>query len=210
MSQPPISPAPGPPITTPPSEPTLLHKVFVGRGGIRAGWRLLIFFAILFALGAAANLAVRLATRGRLQPGTQELSPGFLLLGEGSQFALLLLATFLMSRIEKRRLGEYGLALGRGFRKTFWEGAFYGFGGISLVLAVMHFTGHYDFGTLALHGGAIFRSGALFLVGFLGVGFFEEYSFRGYFLYTLTDGFSGLGPIRPGGGFLIAAVLVSA
>lgn len=208
MSQPPAPPLTPPTFTPPPPQPTLLKKIFVGRGGIRAGWRLLIFAAVVFLLGGLVNLGIRLATHGHpRQP--QGLDPVWLGIGEFGSFALLLLATFIMSRIERRRIREYGLALSRGFRRTFWEGALYGFGGITLVLVVMRLTGHYFFGPLALHGSEILRYGALYLVGFLGVGFLEEYSFRGYFLYTLTDGFSGLGPIRSGGGFLISSVVVS-
>lgn len=181
----------------------------MGRGGIRAGWRLLIFFLILFSIGAGARLVARLVSRGAPRQSAAAFDPVLLMVSEGIAFAVLLLASFLMSRIEKRRLGEYGLALRRGFRTTFWEGAFYGFGGITLVLVVMRLTGHYYFGPVALHGSEIFRYGGVYLAGFLGVGFLEEYSFRGYVLYTLTDGLSGLGAIRPGGAFLISAVVMS-
>src|SRR5260370_33486767 len=44
------------------------------------------------------------------------------------------------------------------------------------------------FGTISLHGRAILGWGLLWGFAFLMVGFFEEYSFRGYALYTLTDG----------------------
>jgi membrane protease YdiL (CAAX protease family) len=209
MSQPPAPPLPPPPLTPPPPEPTLLKKIFVGRSGIRAGWRLLIFFAMLFVIGGGLNLLVRLVLRGRPRPSPTHLDAVPLVIGEAVQFSLLLFITFLMSRLEKRRIREYGLALGRGFRLTFWEGVFYGFGGLTLVLVVMRLSGHYDFGPLALHGGGIFYFGLLYLVGFLGTGFFEEYSFRGYVLYTLTDGLSGLGPIRPATGFWISAILLS-
>ena len=208
MSLPETPPLPTPSFTPPPPQPTLLKKVFLGRGGMRAGWRLLLFFVILFALGAVVRLVSRLVSRGA-PPAGNAFDPVLLMVGEGIAFAVLLVASFLMSRIEKRRLGEYGLALGRGFRLTFWEGAFYGFGGITLVLLVLRLTGHFYFGPVALQGGAILRFGGLYLLGFLLVGFLEEYSFRGYVLYTLSDGLSGLGPIGPGGGFLIAAVVMS-
>ena len=209
MSQPPAPPLAPPSFTPPPPEPSLLQQVFVGRGGIRAGWRLLIFFLILFSIGAVARLVGRLVARGARPASAAAFDPVQLMVSEALGFAALLLASFLMSRIEKRRLGEYGLALGRGFRVTFWEGAFYGFGGISLVLVVMRLTGHFYFGPVALHGSEIFRYGAIYLAGFLLVGFLEEYSFRGYVLYTLTDGLSGLGSIRPAGAFLISAVVMS-
>jgi membrane protease YdiL (CAAX protease family) len=48
--------------------------------------------------------------------------------------------------------------------------------------------GSYSFGTFALHGTAIARWAFLWLALFLVVGFFEEFLFRGYTLFTLSDG----------------------
>lgn len=200
MSQPPVPPLPTPTLTPPPPEPTLLKKIFVGRGGIRAGWRLLIFFGILFLLFAGVGLAQRLLLPHAQPSQRGELDPVGILVGDGIGFGVFLLAGFLMSGLERRRVAEYGLGMREAFRGKFWEGAFYGFGGITLVLVVMRLTGHYYFGPLSLHGAAALHWGALYLVAFLGVGFLEEYSFRGYALYTLSTGI----------GFWPAALIFSA
>jgi membrane protease YdiL (CAAX protease family) len=76
----------------------------------------------------------------------------------------------------------------RAFRLTFWEGALYGFGGVTLLLSVTRLFGYYSFGTMALQGGATLRWGALYLLAFLGVALMEEYTFRGYSLFTLSTG----------------------
>src|ERR1700679_2384778 len=36
-------------------EPATLHKIFIGEDGLRAGWSLLIFVALVMAIGRGAN-----------------------------------------------------------------------------------------------------------------------------------------------------------
>ena len=45
--------------------PSIVHRVFYGSSELRAGWRLLIFLAIVIALINASNLMVRRLLHGR-------------------------------------------------------------------------------------------------------------------------------------------------
>src|SRR6266513_16218 len=48
--------------------------------------------------------------------------------------------------------------------------------------------GGYSFGSLYVHGAAIFKWGLYWGLFFIVVGFFEEFTFRGYLQFTLADG----------------------
>ena len=48
--------------------------------------------------------------------------------------------------------------------------------------------GGYSFGSLYIHGAAIFKWGLYWGLFFMVVGFFEEFTFRGYLQFTLADG----------------------
>jgi hypothetical protein len=50
----PVSPASNIPII--PTQPSALHKIFMGKDGPRAGWNLLIFIALFAALIFGANI----------------------------------------------------------------------------------------------------------------------------------------------------------
>jgi membrane protease YdiL (CAAX protease family) len=68
-----------------------------------------------------------------------------------------------------------------------------------VILAISAFGG-FSFGTLALAGGTLVKYAVLWAIGFLLVGIFEEFLFRGYSQFTLGSGI----------GFWPAAVLLSA
>lgn len=171
-------------------------SVFVGESGLRAGWRFLIYLAIVVAGGALVNVLVRLV----LRPQRNAAITGWVLLWqEALGFALVFGAALIMSRIERRSPGAYGLPAGEMFGTKFWLGFTLGLAEISVLIGLISAFGGYSFGTLALHGSEIVKSGLLYLVAFTLVGLFEEFAFRGYSLYTLGDGI----------GFWPAALLLS-
>lgn len=175
----------------------MLRRIFVGPNGIRAGWRLAIFAAAA-ALATFAVDKLKVALIHALPRGSgTPLDPVRLTIREFGDFSTLIAAGFLMAFIEKRRIGEYGLSLRRAFRVTFWEGALYGFGGVTLLLGLMYLSGSYQFGVINFDS---IRWAAIYLLAFLGVALMEEYSFRGYILYTLGTGI----------GFWPAALLMAA
>ena len=166
-------------------------------GGPRSGWRLLLYFFIVIALGAAANLVVKLFGGPPLRDIPSPRNFFFL---EVMNFALVFGAAFVMSRIERRELGEYGLPAQGAFGKNFWLGILLGLIEISVLMAVIAALGGYSFGELAFQKMAALEWGLFYGVFFVFVGLFEEFLFRGYTQFTLADGI----------GFWPAATLLSA
>ncbi len=126
-------------------------------------------------------------------------SPKRLAITEAIPFLGTFAAGLVMSRLEKRRFGDYGLPF-RGFLgRFFWQGALFGFVEISAVIGVIAAFGSYRFGSLAIHGEDLLRWASFWAVFFLVVGLYEEFTFRGYMQFTLAQGV----------GFWPAALLLS-
>jgi len=166
---------------------------FYGPSGLRAGWRLLIFFAIVTALFKGENWMIH-----KYLPGLDQIA-NFLVF-ELSSFLTSLLVSWLMARIEGRKLADYGLPWRNMFRSQFWVGAAIGFSSLTFLLTVLRLCGAFYFGTLALHGAEILQWAFLFGLVFILVALKEEFSLRGYALFTLTTGI----------GFWPAAIVSSA
>src|SRR5271165_5828495 len=114
--------------------PSASYNIWRGPNGIRAGWRLLIFVAILVALGYGMGRGVDALTR-RMHadlstPLGNVLSIDLLLVP-------LLIATWIMGRIERRSFADYGLPWRRAFGRQFWQGAGFGFASFTVLLLVM-------------------------------------------------------------------------
>lgn len=174
-----------------PSEPSTLRTVFVGADGLRAGWSLAIFIALMFALLRAATVVLR-----RLHffpPGGAgaELSPGMAFVGELIPLLATVLVTWVMSKIEKRPNSVYGLGLNRNFSRIF-IGLVWGVAFSSLLVFTLWKTGLLVVENRLLFGSDALRYGAEWLLAFLMVGMLEEYLFRGYFLFTLARGLAGI------------------
>ena len=151
---------------------------------MRAGWRLLIYAALVAGLGFGTGILVRQYVR----PVHGVFSPPWLFLQEALGFGVVFGMALIMSRIENRPPGVYGLPAQSAFGKLFWQGWLVGlFEVTSLVGLIAVFHG-YTFGRLALHGAELVRWGTLWGVFFVLVGLFEEFLFRGYTQFTLGDG----------------------
>jgi hypothetical protein len=96
------------------------------------------------------------------------------------------LATWIVSRIEKRSLAEYGIALRQAFGKKFWEGSAWGFVTLSAILLVLRYSGHFRIDSQAIAGTAFLGWALAWSVTFLGVSLSEEFAFRGYWLFSLS------------------------
>lgn len=189
-----------------PSEPTVPLATatptnwLIGQDGLRSGWRLLLYILIVVVSAAVITTGIHFLERafGHGAP-TGPPSALQLLLQEILSFALVFAAALIMSRIEQRPAGQYGLPAKEFLGSKFWIGFFVGLLEICLLVGLIGLFGGYSFGRLALSGGDILRWGAFHLLFFLFVGLFEEFLFRGYAQFTLGQGI----------GFWPAAILLS-
>jgi len=167
-----------------------LRTVFFNDHGLRAGWRLLIYFAMILVLAYGVGLIARLLRGAAKGPQPSDLVKTiFQGVGELIFFLVILFLAWIMSKIERRKMGVYGLPLQRTALSAFFTGYFlWGFLPLTLLLLVLRALHVFYFGSISGLNRQILGWGLLWWVTFLLVGLFEEYSFRGYFLYTLADG----------------------
>lgn len=157
------------------------HRVFYGPSELRAGWRLLIFLAIVIASINASNLIVH-----ELLHGADNTT--LFLVREVMDFLIFLLASWIMGRIEGRTIADYGLPGRRMFQLRFWQGVLLGFASITGLLAAMRIVGVFHFGNIALHGTDIWKWAIVYAFVFTLVALREEFRARGYGLFTLSAG----------------------
>jgi hypothetical protein len=183
-----------PPGTIPPTEPSALRKIFIGKDGLRAGWSLLIFIAICAAIIVCASVI-----RHKLHPPAPQtvkttseitVTPS-LFTGESIAFLVILLVTWIMAKVERRPLSVYGLGISRKFVQ-FFAGWAWGVACLSLLVLTLWKTGLLVIDRRLLFGSDILRYGTIWLLSFLQVGLLEEYLTRGYLQYTLTRGLAGI------------------
>ena len=195
-----VAPQPAIPPTPSPEQKPQLHRIFFGPNGLRAGWRLSIFVLLVAAYTFAARFI-----RHRLFGSTPRVvgapfEPVREIISRGLGFLLLCLATLTMAKIEGGKWDEYGLPVRRAFGRDFWFGCLWGLVSVSAVMAGLWVTGAYRIDGFALAGAELWKFAALWGVMFLIVGLLEEFSLRGYLLYTAASGI----------GFWPAAVITSA
>lgn len=177
----------------PATRPSTLRNIFIGADGLRAGWSLLIFIALFAAMMFAMNIIGHelhpSSHKGPSAAGTFSLTSNYI--NESIPFAVVLLLTWIMSKIERRPTSVYGLG---GTRKLphFLAGLAWGVTCLSLLIFTLWKTGLLVIDSRLLFGTPAFRYGALWLIGFLLVGLLEEYLTRGYLQYTLARGLTSI------------------
>ncbi|HEY6370379.1 MAG TPA: CPBP family intramembrane glutamic endopeptidase [Candidatus Sulfotelmatobacter sp.] len=97
-----------------------------------------------------------------------------------------LLATWIVSRIEKRSPDEYGMPLAQTLGWRFWEGTGWGFAMLSAIVLALRALGHFQIDSVALARGAIVQWALAWGLTFLGVSLSEELAFRGYWLFSMA------------------------
>ena len=168
-----------------------LSYILYNDHGLRAGWRLLIYFGMIFILVLGGGLiAKRVASGHAKTPQLSDFSHAiFQGIGELVFFLVLLFLAWIMSKIERRNVGAYGLPLQKAAISGFIRGYFlWGFLPLAILLSLLRALHVFYFGNLSPLNSQILGWGALWFIFFLLVGLAEEYSLRGYFLYTLADG----------------------
>jgi membrane protease YdiL (CAAX protease family) len=187
-----------PQIASPHSRRFLLESIFLGPNGLRAGWRATLFVAMFLFLVSFGGSALRLLHLSVLvQAGP--ITPFILGAQEGLAALCSIAAALIMSRLERRRFGDYGMPLRQAFGKNFWLGTVWGIAAISALMLVIRELGGYSFGMVDLSPSAVIRYGLEWAAVFFLVGIYEEFFFRGYLQFTLSSGM----------GFWPAALLLS-
>lgn len=172
-----------------------LYEMFAGEHGLRAGWRLASYVAVVVLLTFLSGLIASLIPPILRNPSGltalyfQEIA-GFTVVGVAAVF---------MAWLEHRPPGTYGLPLRSAFGAKFWIGVIFGAAEISLLVGTIALLGGYSFGPVVLKPGDLLRWALVWMVFFVFVGLFEEFLFRGYTQFTLADGI----------GFWPAAILLS-
>jgi membrane protease YdiL (CAAX protease family) len=182
-----------------PSTSGRLRRLFVGPNGVRPVWRLLVFLVVVFGIRFGISGILRLL---HLSHHGQPIifTPRLVLMQDGLAFLCVVAATAIMARWEKRPLGAYGLPFKPGIGVRFVEGLVWGFVAECATMGILYLTGNASFHGFNLTGAVALQYALLWAVAFLLVGLFEEFLFRGYPQFTLTQGC----------GFWFAAILMSA
>lgn len=179
-----------------------MRRIFVGPDGIRVGWRLLLFL-LFFALLAAAlqYLVMRLPGLGNAMRMTHTgtFTPLGLFGYELANIVSVFAAMAAMAKIEKRRVGDYGLTPLPGAAKRLALGFAFGLLMVSAICALQSAEHVYSFGSVIMAPQRAVEAGLGWAVAFLLVGIVEESLFRGYLQFTLTQAT----------GFWPAAILIS-
>ncbi len=179
----------------PAANPGLRERLFLRDSWIAVTVRFISYVAlmagIVFGIG-------RLARFFR-PPGPAVITPTRLFIQEAVGVFAVLLAALVMSLLERRSAGAYGLPARSAFGKLFWQGFLVGLVEVSALIALIAACGGYSFGALAVHGMELARWAVFWTVLFVLVGLFEEFLFRGYTQYTLGAGI----------GFWPAAIVLS-
>jgi membrane protease YdiL (CAAX protease family) len=170
-----------------------LKAVFLGPSGLRAGWRMLCFAAMVLVLDRAIHAVDR-----RLLGDAGDVVR--ILSGKIRLLSVFLAASAVMGRLEGQGLTDYGLPWRRMFRREFWQGTALGFTALSALVLLLWLAGGLCFQGPALQGAAIPGFALAWALAFVLVGVQEEFCYRGYGLATLAGGI----------GFWPAAVLLSA
>jgi membrane protease YdiL (CAAX protease family) len=177
------------------------HTFWRGPNGIRAGWRVLIFLALVCVLVLVVSGALKILLHGQARVGihVSGIAPLGLAFIEGPLLFFTAVPALVMARIERRKWGQYGLPMQSAFGKDFWIGIVVGFAAISASLLSIFALGGFRLTGTATHGQELIVSIASWSALFVLVGLAEEFSFRGYLQFTLTSGM----------GFWPSAILLS-
>jgi uncharacterized protein len=145
--------------------------------------RLLIWLGIAFLLPAPFLFALRFGAGGSGSLSTVQKE----LPAKAIAVFFVLLATWIVSRMEKRPLGDYGIPLAQALGVRFWEGCIWGFVMLSAILLLLGVSGHLRVDSVALTGNAVFRYAFAWAATFLAVSWSEEFAFRGYWLFSFSQ-----------------------
>jgi uncharacterized protein len=164
-----------------------LRAVIIGPKGLRAGWRLLIFLLMLVAMGAAARaIIIRFLIPLGFDP--VKFRPSKVAVPDAFFVCIVTVAAWVMSKIEGRKMGQYGLPLKQGVPKHLWLGLWIGFVASSATVLIIYLLHGLQIARPTIHGTTILMSAAAWGGAFLLSAIAEEFLYRGYAQFTLATG----------------------
>ena len=180
--QPLLSTTPDLPVALAKPEQHRLTEMFFGPEGLRSGWGFALYLALVVAMVMAARFLMHPMMHRLKGTVWQFLAQELIFV------TCAVLPAVVLSWIEKRPFGSYGLPARGAFGKKFAWGVVWGFVALSLLLIALRGSNAFYFGSVGVHGIQAVKFGMFWALVFLLVGFFEEFLFRGYSLFTLTRG----------------------
>jgi uncharacterized protein len=172
-----------------------LGNLFVGKQGLRIGWRVMIFIAIYQVLEWAGFAVLQ---KVGMLASRQPIPPSAAFLQEGWDLVCVAIATGVMARWERRGLLSYGFAGPLAWWRLL-SGMAWGLICLSGVLGLMSSLGFITFEGRALSTSLAWQYGLAWASVCLVVGLFEESLLRGYLQQALASAM----------GFWPAALLLS-
>ncbi|AOJ06264.1 CPBP family intramembrane glutamic endopeptidase [Burkholderia mayonis] len=168
----------------PPSLPPRLNRIWHGADGLRAGWAVLLYAAIVAAILLVLGYAARIVHHPFRQPS--DLSAAGQIPFELALCAASLIATRVMSRIDHRAWLDYGLRAPRSVSHFVW-GALCSLVAVSAIMGLLVLTGGATIEYSGANRTAALESALVWAAAFLLVALAEEIAFRGYAFFTLAQ-----------------------
>jgi membrane protease YdiL (CAAX protease family) len=190
----PVTPA-GPVPPAPPPRESPLRFIFFNERELRAGWRLLMYFALAFLIAAVLGWLLRRVSQG----GPTVITAAIVILQDAILILMFVVPAVIMARYEQRTLADYGFPLRFALGRNFWMGVLWGIVALTVLLLALRINRSFVFGHVGLDWKEALWYGALWALAFYFVGVAEEFMLRGYTQFTLTTGI----------GFWPAAILLS-
>jgi uncharacterized protein len=141
---------------------------------------------IWVGIGLILPALILWATHGLLE-GRSVLSIENELRAKGTAALFIALATWLVARMQKRPLDDYGIPPRQALGFRFWEGCVWGFGMLSVLLLALGISGHFQIDAVNVRGDAFVRYALGWAAAFLCVAISEEFMFRGYLLFVTSQ-----------------------
>jgi len=157
-------------------------EVFVRDRRVRAGWRFALLVLLYWGCGPVLDPVLT-----KFHFPDRGMTAGVLSLNEMLDFALIGFFSWIVARLGRERIEDYGLAFRPGWFGLFLRGVIWGAVPSCLIVIPIWLAGACSFQGPALHGTEMARSAALWALAFLLVGFAEEFTFRGCAQRTLGE-----------------------
>jgi uncharacterized protein len=161
-----------------------IKLIWIGTDGLRAGWAALFF--LLIVAGVLGGLAFIAHLLHHLPPITREMNPRKTIIGELAMIFAGLVATMVMSRIDKRPWLDYGLRAQRAGHLG--QGLIWGVVMMSAMMAILRCCHAVTIERSTVAAGSLVESAVLWAIAFALVAVNEELTFRGYAFFRLLRG----------------------